>query len=91
MGANETRLRTFARSVTWRASGVLVAVLLAWHFTGDLQTGLEVGVAYNLIRFATQYVHDRWWARVAWGTLPLPNEREAVRTPPSGITEQRAR
>lgn len=70
MGANETRLRTLARSLTWRLSGVLIAVLLTWYLTGDVRTGIEVGVAYNVIRLATQYIHDRWWARVAWGRLP---------------------
>lgn len=69
MGANETRLRTLTRSLTWRLSGVLIAVLLTWYITGDARMGIEVGVAYNVIWLATQYVHDRWWARVAWGTL----------------------
>lgn len=75
MGANETRLRTLARSLTWRLSGVVLAVLLTWYLTGDMRTGIEVGVAYNVIRFATQYIHDRWWARVAWGALPGPEWR----------------
>lgn len=70
MSANETRLRTLARSFTWRLSGVLLAIVLTWYITGDMRTGIEVGVAYNVIRFAAQYIHDRWWARVEWGTLP---------------------
>jgi len=39
MGANETRLRTLARSLTWRLSGVLIAVLLTWYITGDARMG----------------------------------------------------
>jgi uncharacterized membrane protein len=75
MSANETRLRTLMRALSWRVTGVLLAVFLTWLITGDLRTGLEVGLAYNVIRFGTQYLHDRWWAGIAWGTLHHEHDR----------------
>lgn len=67
--STETKLRTFARSLTWRISGVVLTVILAWYFTGDVRLGVELGVTYNLIRLSTHYFHDRAWARLPWGML----------------------
>lgn len=70
MTAAETRIRTFARSLTWRVSGVALAILLTWYYTGDIRMGVELGIAYNAIRLGTHYFHDRAWARLQWGMLP---------------------
>lgn len=67
MYSTESRLRTFARSMTWRVSGVALAVALTWYFTGNPALGVELGLAYNLVRLSTHYFHDRGWARVRWG------------------------
>lgn len=81
MYTTETRVRTFARSLTWRASGVALAILLTWYLTGNPALGAELGVAYNLIRLSTHFFHDRLWARWQWGMLH-PNGQGPVLDPP---------
>ena len=85
MTVSERRKRTLARTLTWRASGVPVAMVLTFLMTGDLQLGIGLGISYNLVRFATHYLHERMWSRVKWGiedlsqeTPPTSSERGAV-------------
>lgn len=68
----ETRVRTLVRSLTWRVIGVLLTVLLTWLLAHDIRLGVELGLIYNGIRLGLHYVHDRFWARVGWGTPASP-------------------
>lgn len=66
----ETKARILARVATWRVGGVILTVAITWVLTGDLLLGAEIGVAYNLIRFGTHFVHEWFWSRkIRWGRL----------------------
>lgn len=68
----EQRRRTLARVLTWRLGGILLATLLGWLLLEDPVSGASVGLLYNAIRAATQYVHERLWLRVTWGLTAAP-------------------
>lgn len=57
---NETHLRTFARTVTYRITALLITAM--W-------TGLGDAIAIHIVLALVQYVMERVWLRVKWGII----------------------
>lgn len=64
----DTRLRSIAKTATFRLWTILLLILMLW-----LWFGITVGqsVAYvltvNVLQTGSYYVHERLWDRVRWG------------------------
>jgi len=60
-------LRSFVKGTTWETSGLVTVLLVAFLFTGDPVTALEVSLCYFPIRVIMYFGHERIWKRVRWG------------------------
>ena len=60
MAAN-SRIRHFAKAITWRLVGTIDTVLLSWLITGSGITGLKIGVAEVVTKMILYYYHERAW------------------------------
>ncbi len=67
--------RSLAKAVSWRATGTLGTVALAWIVTRDAGLAALIGAAEVGAKLALYYGHERIWARVGLGW----SGREAVR------------
>lgn len=69
-------LRSIAKSLTWRAIGLVLLGGLAWAITGDLLESMWVTIAFNGVRVFLYVGHEELWerwrplARVGRGPLP---------------------
>lgn len=63
----ETTERTIAKAVCWQALGVAVMTLIGYGFTGSFSEGGALAVVTTLIGLLNYIVHERVWARIAWG------------------------
>lgn len=61
--------RHIAKSVTWRIIGTLDTILLAWLFSGDPITGLQIGFAEVLTKMVLYYLHERLWFKIRVGSI----------------------
>ena len=79
-----TRARSAAKTVTYRILGALVTAVVAWGATGNVQTGLAVGLVDAGIKVFIYYVHERAWNATDWGRGDEPETalEEAIRECP---------
>lgn len=75
----DSKRRSWAKSMTWRAIGVVILGLITYLITSDWKTMTGVTVLFHSIRVILYYWHERLWERIGWGKLNHPLERFAVK------------
>ena len=63
----ETHARSFAKAVSWRATGSLDTFVVAFVITGSPKVAGSVAVTEILTKILIYYLHERVWAWVPWG------------------------
>ena len=63
----ETRVRSIAKAVSWRATGSLDTFVVAALVTGNSRLACGVALAEIVTKTALYYVHERAWALIPWG------------------------
>lgn len=66
MGVETTR-RTIAKAVSWQASGLVVMTAVTYAVTGSIAQGGVVAVVGGMAGMVSYVLHERIWARIAWG------------------------
>ncbi|MDH4224362.1 MAG: DUF2061 domain-containing protein [Deltaproteobacteria bacterium] len=66
----ETHQRTLLKSVSWRVVATLVTMITALALTGRLDFALGIGSVDAVAKLGLYYLHERAWARVAFGLAP---------------------
>lgn len=67
----DTKHRTLAKALTWRAIAVTITTTVVWAMTGKLELGATVGVFDSIIKIGAYYLHERAWHKVALGRATL--------------------
>ncbi len=67
----ESKLRSFAKGLTWRVTASTTTMLIVYVMTGNLALVAGVGLADISIKIFFYYCHERLWGRVHWGLLGL--------------------
>jgi uncharacterized membrane protein len=63
----ESRRRHLLKSITWRITGTMDTMLLAWLISGNAITGLKIGFAEVITKMLLYYIHERIWYRTDYG------------------------
>ena len=53
--------RHVLKTITWRVIGSLDTLLLSWFISGDLSTGIQIGVVEVVTKMILYYAHERLW------------------------------
>ena len=72
MGRKDTqssRKRHIAKTLAWRLTTTLTAVLIAWAISGDSNTGLVIGSIDFFAKMPTYYFHERVWYKSNFGLI----------------------
>ncbi len=64
---HESRARSLAKSLSWRAVATLTTITLVWIFTGEMHIAFTVGGIEVFAKLAIFYLHERAWDAVKWG------------------------
>lgn len=75
----ETRLRSWAKSVTWRLAGIIILGGISYVMTRDWKETTVITAVFHTLRFVLYYYHERVWMRIAWGLQPHPLSHLPVR------------
>ena len=62
--ASDTQKRSLLKSVTWRITGSIDTILLAFLFTNDLSVATSIGLAEVFTKMVLYYFHERAWNRI---------------------------
>ncbi len=68
----ETRLRSWAKSVTWRIVGIVILGGISYAMTRDWKETTVITAVFHTLRFVLDYYHERVWMRIKWGTQRHP-------------------
>jgi uncharacterized membrane protein len=61
----ETRSRSVIKALTWRITGSVDTIVLAYLFTNDLTVATSIGLAEVFTKMVLYYVHERAWNHIA--------------------------
>ena len=65
----ESRLRSVLKAITYRITGTLTTMGLAYSVTGEVVTALAIGSVEPVVKLAVYYLHERAWQYVPVGTI----------------------
>lgn len=64
----ERRIRSLAKTLSYRAISIAVTFLVSLALTGSLQLSASIGLLDGIIKFFPFYVHERTWSKISWGS-----------------------
>ena len=68
----ETPKRSWAKSLIWRAIGIVLLGAIAYVVTGNWEQMTVITLIFHGLRVVLYYTHERIWDRIAWGrAVPL--------------------
>ena len=73
--SKEEHRRSVAKGISWRITGTVDTVLIAFFITGDYSKALSIGATEVFTKVLLFYLHERIWHRVPFGYL-RPGEVE---------------
>lgn len=65
----ESHLRSILKALSWRFVATFTTILIAWFFTGEVDTALKVGAVEFVLKFLIYYLHERAWQLLPRGTI----------------------
>ena len=65
--STETRARSLAKAVSWRATGSMDTFIVTFVITGSAKFAGSVAVTEIVTKILIYYFHERVWAAVPWG------------------------
>ena len=65
----ESHVRSILKALSWRFVATFTTIIIAWVFTGEIDTALKVGAVEFLLKFLIYYLHERAWQLVPRGTI----------------------
>jgi len=65
----ESRLRSVLKAITYRITGTLTTMGLAYAVTGEVVTALAIGSVEPVVKLVVYYLHERAWQNVPIGTI----------------------
>jgi uncharacterized membrane protein len=69
--------RSLAKAVSWRATGSIDTMILAFVFTGNLKIAAAIGATEVFTKILLYFIHERIWSRLSFGLSP--EAKEALR------------
>jgi uncharacterized membrane protein len=65
----ESLRRTTTKTFTFRTIATLDTIMLAWFFTGSIETALSIGGLEVFTKLTLYFFHERLWARLPFGIV----------------------
>ncbi len=65
----EKRVRSVAKTISWRIVATSTTILLVFLFTGDFVISASVGLLEAVAKIAIYYIHERIWNMSNFGKV----------------------
>jgi len=63
----ESRRRSIAKALSWRALAVMITALVAYLFTDNAAFAMKIGIVDSVLKLMIYYLHERAWVRASFG------------------------
>ncbi|NIO20995.1 MAG: DUF2061 domain-containing protein [Candidatus Aenigmarchaeota archaeon] len=67
MVMKETKKRSLAKTITWRALGTTTILIITYLVTGDIWEAGLVSLIAMEAKVVLYFIHERIWNKVKWG------------------------
>lgn len=74
----EKRVRSVAKTMSWRIVATSTTILLVFLFTRDFVISASVGSLEVLAKIVIYYVHERIWNMSDFGKVHYTREKERI-------------
>ena len=65
--SQDSPVRSLAKAISWRVTGSLDTIMLAWFFTSEITVAFSIGLTEVVTRVVLYYFHERVWTSVSPG------------------------
>jgi len=65
----EKAWRSIAKALSWRISGSVGTMLIAFFISGKATVAVTIGFAEFVLKIGLFYVHERVWNRIPFGRV----------------------
>ena len=65
----ERRRRSVIKGLSWRITGTLDTMLIAYLITGEFAMAFSIGGIELITKMVLYYLHERVWNKIKWGKL----------------------
>ncbi|HCL57139.1 MAG TPA: hypothetical protein DHW82_09065 [Spirochaetia bacterium] len=63
----EKKIRSIVKAVSWRITGTLDTVMVAYFITGTFKLALSIGGLEVFTKLFIYYLHERAWTKIKFG------------------------
>ncbi len=63
----DTHSRSFAKALSWRATGTIDTIIISLVVTGSLKLAATIGLAEVVTKSLLYYLHERAWLKIPYG------------------------
>lgn len=68
----EKHFRSIVKALSWRATGTLDTITIAFLVTGTIKMALSIGFVELFTKVILYYIHERIWNRIPLGREKIP-------------------
>ena len=68
----EKHYRSIVKALSWRITGTLDTIVVAYLVTGTIKMALSIGCVELFTKISLYYVHERVWNRLSFGREKEP-------------------
>ena len=63
----DSQWRSLAKAISWRVTGSLDTIMLAWFFTSEISVAISIDLTEVVTKVVLYYFHERAWTRISLG------------------------
>ena len=65
----DSNLRSFVKGVTWRMTGTIDTMIMAFIVTGQIENAIKIGLTEIFTKVGLYYLHERLWNIIRFGRI----------------------
>ncbi|TGQ54462.1 DUF2061 domain-containing protein [Mesorhizobium sp. M1C.F.Ca.ET.193.01.1.1] len=63
----DTHSRSFAKALSWRATGTIDTMIISLVVTGSVKLAAAIGLTEVVTKSLLYYLHERTWLKIPYG------------------------
>jgi uncharacterized membrane protein len=67
----DSKVRSIAKTISWRLTGSGATFLVVWLLTGSLIVAGPIAFVQLILNTILYYIHERVWTNINWGRNSL--------------------
>ncbi|MBI3832665.1 MAG: DUF2061 domain-containing protein [Planctomycetes bacterium] len=65
----ETKRRSIAKTLSWRAWATVITAGVVFATTGEFRFAIEIGLIDTTVKLGAYFIHERIWNRIDFGRV----------------------